>query len=298
MAKQAKKYCAPINTGHAVSSYCRGFKCRWCVHFWMASKRGMESDRTVCTACTHESRFTTWYPSLKRHVIKSRAVPLPDTFLDYLESDGMQLPLPPENAALCARDPRVPRACALVTSAEGPSDSGGSITSSTSPTPVTYCFPELELALQALVDEFGGVFIKLEWTAPVDATWIMDTGSAKCSTTGHIFLLLKASDLVQHDVEAFKILKSLAPPGGISPLHVVVRPWYSMNRANEFRCFVRQGQLIGISQRHTSEHFKHLEAEKLRITESLLSFFESIIKPAVKLRSCEYFLQAQFPRLT
>ena len=39
-------------------------------------------------------QFSSWYPTFKSHTIKSRIIkPLSDTFINYLEADGIVLPL-------------------------------------------------------------------------------------------------------------------------------------------------------------------------------------------------------------
>merc|ERR1711924_567942 len=39
---------------------------------------------------------------------------------------------------------------------------------------------------------------------------------------------------------------------------IVLREWRSINESSEFRCFVRAGRLLAVSQRHSSLFFPHL----------------------------------------
>ena len=58
----------------------------------------------------------------------------------------------------------------------------------------------LEKRLREAIEELGGaVFPKLDWSAPRDAGFLR-AGSLKCETPGDIFLLLKGSDFVAHDL--------------------------------------------------------------------------------------------------
>ena len=51
------------------------------------------------------------------------------------------------------------------------------------------------------VREFGGqMFIKLNWSSPKDATWIMFNNSLRCSSLSQLYLLLKSSDFIVHDL--------------------------------------------------------------------------------------------------
>jgi len=52
-----------------------------------------------------------------------------------------------------------------------------------------------------IIEDFdGAVFPKLNWSSPKDATWISTTGTLKCETVSEIFLLLKSSDYITHDL--------------------------------------------------------------------------------------------------
>ena len=43
---------------------------------------------------------------------------------------------------------------------------------------------------------------KLNWSAPKDATWIsLKQNSMECNTPNDIYLLLKSSDFITHDLE-------------------------------------------------------------------------------------------------
>ena len=113
-------------------------------------------------------------------------------------------------------------------------------------------FPELETDIAEAIEELGGsVFPKLNWSSPKDASWIALSGTLKCTNAADIFLLLKSSDFVMHDLsQAFEhcyvgegTLEDL--PKRPERFQLVLRKWYELSPSMEFRCFVRDGRLIG-----------------------------------------------------
>lgn len=60
-------------------------------------------------------------------------------------------------------------------------------------------FPELEEKILASISRFGYVFPKLNWSSPQDASWITPCGT-KCRELADVFLLLKSSDFIVHDL--------------------------------------------------------------------------------------------------
>jgi D123 len=136
----------------------------------------------------------------------------------------------------------------------------------------------------------GAALPKLNWSAPKDATWIHG-GSMKCTTPGDVYLLLKASDFCLHDV-LYKTLKEChdyndnknnnnaenSSTRPLPPLQLVLRKWCQLHPSMEFRCFVRQHNLIAISQRHHSQHYPHLKKDWPKIRDTLDDFFEDYIR--------------------
>lgn len=138
-------------------------------------------------------------------------------------------------------------------------------------------FREVHERIKVTIAELGGsVAPKLNWSAPKDATWIAATNSMRCRSAGDVYLLLKSSDFVAHDLEmAFDGCEAEGGPDeegaglargpdavteteteGIA-YDLVLRKWVEMNPSLEFRCFVRGRALIGISQRDLN-HFDFL----------------------------------------
>lgn len=60
-------------------------------------------------------------------------------------------------------------------------------------------FPLIEKQIRRCLSEFKFVFPKLNWSSCEDSSWINTTGT-KCSDLTGIFLLIKSSDKIVHDL--------------------------------------------------------------------------------------------------
>jgi D123 len=81
---------------------------------------------------------------------------------------------------------------------------------------------------------------------------VLPAGSPlKCTTPADVYLLLKSSDFVSHDLDVNNVFdgcKKEPSRGGEWPsyeLELVLRKWYAIQPSRELRCFVRSGKLIG-----------------------------------------------------
>jgi hypothetical protein len=250
----------------------------------------------------------------------SLAIPLAPDFVDYLLADGVRLPVPP--GALLPADPRfVParrrsdsasstssegsseqatsaawaRAAGLLgasggSDSDGESSSGGSADGGEPPS-----FPALEQRISDALEELGGAaFVKLNWSAPVDAVSI--AGSLKATTPGAVFLLLKSSDMITHDLTAAfdrcapaaasaasaastgsaaasaPAAVAVAPPPRVTPT-LVLRKWCNLHRSNEWRCFVQRGSLVAACQRDCGTFFPFLSAQSAAVAATLGAFY-------------------------
>jgi D123 len=107
------------------------------------------------------------------------------------------------------------------------------------------------------ITELGGSVVpKLNWSAPKDALHMaLSKNSIECRSASDIYLLLKSSIFVTHDLEhAFDDCIDLpSAPSTLSPSDIpyvlVLRPYFKINTSFEFRCFVKDRTLIGLSQR-------------------------------------------------
>jgi len=132
-----------------------------------------------------------------------------------------------------------------------------------------YNFKALENQLQSYIDEFNGEFVvKLNWSCPTDATWMIGN-SLKCRCLSDIYILLKSSDRVLFDLEHmfdFCYDKTIATPPDVT---VVLRKWANLHPSMEFRVFVRGKSIVGICQRDCHTYYDFLE-DKLDVLEQLI----------------------------
>jgi hypothetical protein len=139
-----------------------------------------------------------------------------------------------------------------------------------------------------VIAELGGsVSPKLNWSAPKDATWINVSNSMQCKTPNDVYLLLKSSNFVAHDLEhAFDdcVIEDSNSTGSEHsstelstndiPYHLVLRKYVNVNPSVEFRCFVRNRRLLGICQRDTT-HFSFLPEIQNDIRHEIQDFFDA-----------------------
>jgi D123 len=100
----------------------------------------------------------------------------------------------------------------------------------------------------------------------------------KCTTPNDIYLLLKSSSFVSHDLEyAFDDVMSLSnPPLPFNPV-LVLRPYFNIHPTLEFRCFVKQRTLVGVCQRDLN-HNQHMRALKPLILSKIDGFFNQKLR--------------------
>lgn len=167
--------------------------------------------------------FHSWHPLFKSLTPKARLIPLSQPFLEYLRADGILLP--PENS---------------------PNDADSGFEDEDEEDP-SEPWADIHGRIRSTIRELGGKVVpKLNWSAPKDATWMATTNDMECRTPNDIYLLLKSSDFVTHDLEqAFDGCVDQAEV----PYHLVLRKSFNLNPSLEFRCFVRNRKLIAISQR-------------------------------------------------
>ncbi|KAF2003038.1 D123-domain-containing protein [Amniculicola lignicola CBS 123094] len=226
--------------------------------------------------------YHNWHPKYRGITPKARLVPLPATFLTYLREDGIILP--PENGD----QPAWSDADSGIFSgddAEGGEDENEDYDPSAN-------WRETHETIERVIEELGGkVAPKLNWSAPKDATWINATNSMECRTPNDIYLMLKSSDFVTHDLQhafddtaeeeaskedkdASAAAAAAAPP---VPYHLVLRKWITLNPSVEFRCFVRNRKLIALCQRDLN-HFDFLFNMQDKLRQTIQEFFDAKIR--------------------
>jgi D123 len=98
-----------------------------------------------------------------------------------------------------------------------------------------------------------------------DAAWLLPSSSPlKCTSPADVYILLKSSDFVTHDLSARSVFDGCGGGGGsvggngqdqgqdqeeeeekAYTLELVLRKWFAIDPSREMRAFVRDGVLIG-----------------------------------------------------
>ncbi|AEY96301.1 FADR081Cp [Eremothecium gossypii FDAG1] len=205
--------------------------------------------------------FSSWYEAFKGHTPRAEVIrPLPEAFVRYLEQDGIRLAQEEGSVSFYTQE--------LEQTAENEySDwEGGDSASERSCVPVDPVadFPEVHARVKQAIARFGAVAPKLNWSAPKDATWLLPNNSMKCSEANDVYLLLNGSGHVMHDLQ--DAFRECVDGGAERPApELVLREWFNLNPALEFRVFVRDGEVLGACQRDLNyyDYLKPLE-EQLR----------------------------------
>lgn len=174
--------------------------------------------------------------------LRSRVIPLTPAFLEYLREDGLWLP----DEEPYEMSPWSPQ------NANKPDDPG--FESDAKPNDASK-FAEVHQKIKDTIKELGGSVVpKLNWSAPKDALHMaLCKNSIECTSANDIYLLLKSSIFITHDLEhAFDNCVD-SPPNSITaadiPYTLILRPFFKINTAFEFRCYVKDRTIVGISQR-------------------------------------------------
>ncbi|KAI1793282.1 D123-domain-containing protein [Ganoderma leucocontextum] len=214
-------------------------------------------------------QFSSWYPAFRQHSIKSTVIrPLSAAFRDYLDSDGVFVPDGAED---------LPAESTLSDDDDASDGDEDELTK--------FSFPELDAQIREAIAEYGAVFPKLNFSSPRDAAWMLPASSPlKCMSPADVYLLLKSSDFVQHDLDPELVFNACEPShtdGSPIPydLELVLRKWYPVDRARELRCFVRQEFLIGISQRDPNFYdFWNEPHTQQKVFDAVTAFWEANVK--------------------
>jgi hypothetical protein len=145
---------------------------------------------------------------------------------------------------------------------------------------------EIHSQIKSTISEFGGkVTPKLNWSAPKDAVWMSATNDLQCRTPNDIYLLLKSSDFITHDLE--HPFDGCVPDTDNSsdtpatqpdiPYHLVLRKYVNFNPSLEFRCFVRNRVLLCMCQRDQN-HFDFLFSLRDTLRSRIQAFFDDKLK--------------------
>ncbi|KAK5664079.1 hypothetical protein OQA88_293 [Cercophora sp. LCS_1] len=199
--------------------------------------------------------YDQWFPRYRTSCIRSRVIPLTPEFVSYLREDGIILASQPTDDDTDSDwEPTNPSTTSFrPPEAQGPdseSDSGDEEAAPPKPPPDER-FPALHDAIASAIADLGGaVAPKLNWSSPKDATWISrHPNTVKCTSPNDVYILLKSSSFISHDLDhAFNDTLPPSAPSNFT-LVLVLRSFFNPLPSMEFRCFVKDRNLVGITQR-------------------------------------------------
>ncbi|KAJ8788855.1 hypothetical protein J1605_005151 [Eschrichtius robustus] len=213
-------------------------------------------------------QFSAWYPLFRSLTIKSVILPLPQNVKDYLLDDGTLVVSGREDPPTCSQPDSDNEAEEIQWSDD---ENTATLTAPE--------FPEFATKVQEAINSLGGsVFPKLNWSAPRDAYWIAMNSSLKCKTLSDIFLLFKSSDFITRDFTQPFIHCTDDSPDPCMEYELVLRKWCELIPGAEFRCFVKENKLIGISQRDYTQYYDHISKQKEEICRCIQDFFKKHIQ--------------------
>ncbi|CAK9440975.1 uncharacterized protein LODBEIA_P48440 [Lodderomyces beijingensis] len=203
--------------------------------------------------------FSKWAPLFRENVFPYRIIsPLAEAFLKYLLSDGIELPSSKEAKVVLERNSdneysdweEEEEEETKIEEVGGEKASGDA------------CISALYEQVSRDIKDLGGSVIpKLNWSSPKDARWLMPGNIIRCTGVDDVLLLLKSSDHITDDlVDPFSEVQSGSSSSGSSSsvpsveYELVLKQWQDINPALEFRVFVRDGKILGVTQRDLNHY--------------------------------------------
>ncbi|THH20543.1 hypothetical protein EW146_g822 [Bondarzewia mesenterica] len=223
-------------------------------------------------------QFSSWYPSFSALTIKSTVIrPLSSDFRAYLDADSVFVPNGSEDVQFGETHSDRPAQSTLQDDDDStvPEEDGDEDKDKDGVHPQQFAFPELDALIRS-----------------ADASWLLPSSSPlKCTSPADVYLLLKSSDFITHDLspdmvfagcDDLSLTSEVVAEDAVDKyeLELVLRKWYAMDRSREMRCFVREGLFVGISQRDMNYYdFMNESDTQAKIVSSVKTYWETHVKP-------------------
>ncbi|KAI5965714.1 CDC123 [Candida pseudojiufengensis] len=229
--------------------------------------------------------FSNWCNLFKDNLYSYRIIkPLPESFIEYLLSDGIKLN---------SKNQKIDQ-----NSDNEYSDweDEANVETEEESKDVHSKFPELHEQIIKDIKQLGGKVIpKLNWSSPKDANWLLPGNNINCTDVNDIYLLLKSSDHIVDDL--------LYPFSEVEKKEIdikveyelILKKWIDINPALEFRIFVKDGQILGISQRDLN-HYEFLKDLQTQLNEIINQFMLEAIDKLKKIDLNSFIIDIYIPR--
>ncbi|KAK6203462.1 D123-domain-containing protein [Scheffersomyces amazonensis] len=273
----------------------------------------IETSKHEILSCS----YSQWYELLKSHTVESKIIkPLPQSFIEYLNSDSIKLPpahnydpelvINSDNEYSDWEEDEQEQEDEEAGDADVDADADGNKDGDGHEHQITVSdFQDLHDQIISNIHELGGVVTpKLNWSAPKDAKWMMPDNTIRCDHVNDIYLLLNTSDHIVDDLDYPFASVDLEQDGLNSndvnvdvEYELVLRKWMDINPALEFRTFIKDNKIIGISQRDLN-HYMYLESLKETIHDKIHNFIYDTVIPVLseKLNLSKYIVDVYIPR--
>ena len=243
-----------------------------------------QTSRKIVFAC----RYDQWHTHFKRWTFPSVTIsPLLDSDVLFLLKDEVRVE-EKNKAAMPART-RVDAYDRLAIDSAFDEDDELCITDTndTNKSPSE----SLLTAIAKAIKELGGsAHPKLTWSAPTDAIWLTQF-STKCLNADEVMLLLQSSDRVAHDLDgsAYACCREDEDEEEDEDKERHQQEFHSLTLrkhsvslelSREFRVFVVNGTITGVSQRDVTSFYPFLVSEKSKIGWTIERFWKDEIRPS------------------
>lgn len=222
--------------------------------------------------------YSNWSKLFPGKTFPSKIIkPLPSTFLDYLASESIRLPSNTNNKKITVLEADSDNEYSDWDDEEDQQQDAEHNDN------VFSQFQDIQDKIDASIQEMGGaVFTKLNWSSPKDAKWIMPGNTIKCQNVSDVYLLLNSSDHIGDDLDNpfLEVQQKEMIPEKVD-YELVLTKWQEINPAYEFRVFVKDHRIIGISQRDNNK-YEFLQGLKLELNEKITQFVEDHVIPKLK----------------
>lgn len=194
--------------------------------------------------------FSNWSPIFEKYSVDGEILEVPDDVLAYILSDSERIIIPKE----CYPDD---------------DEEESSDLEEDSPT-----FPAFSKKVQQIIDDVfarRGVFVKTNFHSPKDAFWITTGRTLKIRDLTDFYQLVRASSIVRDDFETIHKNKLIKPL-------FIFKEYLEIHPGTEFRCFVKNNKLIGISPKDWPQYHEHICQQAGDIRSDILTVFKEGIK--------------------
>lgn len=239
----------------------------------------------IVTTCDQVNwcSFSKWSPFFKHLIPESTILrPVPQAFIDYLNSESIRLP-PPKY-----EDP--------VTANSDNEYSDWEDDNELVPTNPCEDFQEFHDRIDNTIANYSAVMVKLNWSAPKDAKWILINNSLRCTSSGDVYLVLNASDHAAHDLDGHIYDECEDKDEGVHlEPELVLKKWIpDFNPALEFRVFIKNRRVLGVSQRDPN-HYEFLHELQPKLHKLIQKFHQTTLAES-QFPLADYILDIYLPR--